>query len=124
MKIRRARVLALMACTLLPAMIDAAAEPTAQGNAYGDNLVRVVIVKIGNFTFEPAIVTVTAGTQIKWINEDDVPHTVTGSDPGSPLHSAALDTDDSYAVILSGAGTYKYFCAIHPHMVGTIVVEK
>jgi plastocyanin len=121
---RVARSLAIFVCTLLPIVSGSAGEPQAAANGYGDQLTRVVLVKISNFTFEPASVTVTAGTQIKWVNEDDVPHTVTGSDAGSPLHSSALDTDDSYTATISGAGTYKYFCAIHPHMVGTVIVQN
>jgi plastocyanin len=96
---------------------DAESAPITDG-------ANVVIVKIGNFTYEPQTLKVKPGTQIKWVNEDDVPHTVTGSQAGSPLHSSALDTDDSYTVTVDNVGTYPYFCAIHPHMVGTLIVEK
>jgi plastocyanin len=114
-----AALIALMLSGLVPALARSADADTS----YGDGMVRVVIVKIGNFTFEPATVTVSAGTQIKWINQDDVPHTVTGTDAGSPLHSPAMDSDETYSIVASTTGTFKYFCAIHPHMVGTVVVE-
>jgi plastocyanin len=123
MILKVARPLAILAC-VMPTLLSFAAEPEAAASGYGDQLTRVVLVKISNFTFEPASITVTAGTQIKWVNEDDVPHTVTGSDAGSPIHSGALDTDDSYTVTTDHVGTYQYFCAIHPHMVGTVIVGK
>jgi plastocyanin len=110
--------------TLLAIAPVCGADEAASTMASSPDSTRVVIVKIGNFTYEPATVKVSAGTQIKWVNEDDVPHTVTGSDAGSPLHSSALDSEDAYTITIDSAGTYKYFCAIHPHMVGTVVVEK
>ncbi|HEU4653571.1 MAG TPA: plastocyanin/azurin family copper-binding protein [Steroidobacteraceae bacterium] len=117
-----ARTLALVVCGWTAGVLgSASAGEDALGSQPASG--APVIVKISNFTFEPATIKVSPGTQIKWINEDDVPHTVTGTDPKSPMHSAALDTDDSYAVVMGDAGTFKYFCAVHPHMVGTVIVE-
>lgn len=110
-----------IASMLAIAITGSSAESARNDGSTGT---QVVVVKIGNFTYEPQTLKVKAGTQIKWVNEDDVPHTVTGSQAGSPLHSSALDTDDSYTVTVESAGTYPYFCAIHPHMVGTLIVEK
>lgn len=79
-------------------------------------------ITIRNFAFEPATLTVPAGSKIVWINRDDEPHLVVsagGKFPASP----ALDTDDSYASVFAKPGTYTYFCSIHPHMVGTIIVK-
>jgi plastocyanin len=59
-----------------------------------------------------------------FVNEDDVPHTVIGSDPGSPLRSPALDTDDKYTVAIDKPGTYSYFCSLHPHMTGSVIVKS
>jgi plastocyanin len=80
-------------------------------------------VSISNFTFSPAALEVPAGTTLRWVNDDDVPHTVLGSDKGSVIRSPALDTNDGYAVVLTEPGTYHYFCSLHPHMTGTIVVK-
>ncbi|HEV7714001.1 MAG TPA: cupredoxin family copper-binding protein [Steroidobacteraceae bacterium] len=80
-------------------------------------------IKIGNFTFSPATLEVPAGTTLTWVNEDDVPHVVVGIDKGSPVTSPALDTEDRYSVVLDKPGTYKYFCSLHPHMTGTVVVK-
>lgn len=80
-------------------------------------------ITIGNFTFSPATLEVQVGATLVWVNEDDVPHVVVGVDAGSPLRSPALDTDDRYSVVLDRPGTYRYFCSLHPHMTGTVVVK-
>jgi len=78
-------------------------------------------VKIANFTFSPQQVTVKAGTTVVWTNEDDIPHTVTSST--QVFKSGALDSDQKFSFTFTTPGSYKYFCALHPHMTGTIVVE-
>ncbi|MEP7246878.1 MAG: cupredoxin family copper-binding protein [Gammaproteobacteria bacterium] len=80
-------------------------------------------ITIGNFTFSPATLEVPVGTTLLWVNEDDVPHVVIGSDPGSPVKSPALDTDGQYSLLMDHPGTYRYFCSLHPHMTGTIIVK-
>lgn len=82
-----------------------------------------VKVRIDNFAFTPTTLTVAAGTKLHWVNGDDVPHIVIGVDQDTPIKSPPLDTDDEYVVVLDKPGTYKYFCSLHPHMVGTVVVK-
>jgi amicyanin len=77
-------------------------------------------VKIGNFTFGPQEVKIKAGTTITWTNEDDIPHTVVSP---NNFRSKVLDTDGTYSFTFTTPGTYTYFCSLHPHMTGTIVVE-
>ena len=77
-------------------------------------------VKIANFTFDPPTLTVKAGTTVTWINADDIPHLVSEKD--GKFRSSALDTNDKFSQTFSTAGTVEYFCAIHPHMTGKIVV--
>jgi plastocyanin len=79
-------------------------------------------VSIDNFTFTPKALTVKPGSTVTWTNHDDIPHGIASSD-NAFKKSAALDTDDSYSFTFTAPGTYQYFCYIHPHMVGTIVVE-
>ena len=79
-------------------------------------------VSIDNFTFTPPTVTVKAGTTVTWSNKDDIPHGIASAN-GAFTKSKALDTDDSYSFTFTTPGTYQYFCYIHPHMTGTIVVE-
>ncbi len=77
-------------------------------------------VKIANFTFAPATLTVPVGTTVTWVNDDDIPHVVVEKD--GKFRSQALDTGDAYSRKFEAAGTVEYYCAIHPHMTGTIVV--
>ena len=79
-------------------------------------------VPIDNFTFNPATLTVKAGTTVSWINKDDIPHAI-ASATGAFAKSKALDTDDTYSFTFTTPGTYKYFCYLHPRMVGSITVE-
>jgi amicyanin len=78
-------------------------------------------VGIDNFTFTPANLTVKAGTTVTWTNRDDIPHTVTSS--AKLFKSKALDTDDKFSFTFTTPGSYEYFCSLHPHMTGKIVVE-
>ena len=78
-------------------------------------------VKIANFTFEPPVLTLKVGTTVTWVNDDDIPHLVSEKD--GKFRSSALDTGDKFSQTFSAAGTVEYFCAIHPHMTGKIVVE-
>ena len=80
-------------------------------------------VTISNFAFSPAILEVAPGAKVTWANSDEEPHTVTSADAGATFKSAALDTNDKFSFTFDKPGTYKYFCSIHPHMVGTIVVK-
>ena len=100
-------ILAAIASCLLLAAGPAVAADTA--------------VKIGNFVFTPQNLTVKAGTTVTWTNEDDIPHTVTSST--GAFRSKPLDTDHTFSFTFTTPGSYKYFCALHPHMTGTIVVE-
>ena len=79
------------------------------------------VVTIDNFTFTPPELTVAVGTTVKWVNHDDIPHTVVNKDKA--FRSKALDTDDSFSYTFASAGTFDYFCALHPHMVGKVIVK-
>lgn len=79
------------------------------------------VVTIDNFTFSPKALTVAVGTTVKWVNHDDIPHTVV--EKNTAFRSKALDTDDFYSFTFTGAGTFDYFCGLHPHMVGQIIVK-
>jgi plastocyanin len=93
----------------------AAAFPGASAQAAGAE------VDIDQFTFTPQHVTVKTGTTVTWINDDDIPHTVASS--GKSFKSQPLDTKDKFSFTFTTPGTYEYFCSLHPHMTGAIVVE-
>jgi plastocyanin len=78
-------------------------------------------IKIDNFTFTPATVTVPAGSTIRWTNHDDIPHNVVSEDKS--FKSKAMDTDEQFSYTFTKPGTYNYFCSIHPKMTGKIVVQ-
>ncbi|MBN9511634.1 MAG: cupredoxin family copper-binding protein [Alphaproteobacteria bacterium] len=78
-------------------------------------------VIIDNFAFQPAQLTVDAGTTVVWTNRDDIPHTVASGD--STLRSPPLDTGDVFRFAFTQKGTYRYFCTLHPHMQGTVIVR-
>jgi plastocyanin len=78
-------------------------------------------VTIDNFSFGPMELTVPVGTQVTWVNKDDVPHVVMSVD--KIFKSKALDTDDKFSFTFQQAGTYEYFCSVHPKMTGKIVVR-
>jgi plastocyanin len=80
-----------------------------------------VEIKIDNYSFTPADITVAAGTTVTWVNRDDVPHTVRNND--GTLKSKALDTDDKFSMTFDKPGTYEYFCSIHPKMTAKVVVK-
>jgi plastocyanin len=80
-------------------------------------------INIDNFRFSPRELTVTAGTTVTWVNNDDVPHTATSSAKPRSFDSKTLDTDGKFSHVFTTPGTYDYFCAVHPHMTGRIIVK-
>ncbi len=80
-----------------------------------------VEVKIDNFSFGPGTVTVPVGTTVTWTNRDDIPHTVVSTE--GVFKSRVLDTDEKFMFTFSKAGTFPYFCSIHPKMTGKVVVQ-
>ncbi len=78
-------------------------------------------IKIDNFSFTPATVTVALGTTVTWTNSDDVPHTVVSDD--YTFKSKVLDTDEKFSYKFTKPGTYSYFCSVHPKMTAKIIVQ-
>jgi len=75
---------------------------------------------IDNFSFKADKLTVPAGTTVVWENDDDIAHNIVALD--GTFRSQALDTEDKFKFIFTEAGTYEYFCSLHPRMRGEIVV--
>ncbi len=78
-------------------------------------------VKIDNFSFGPQELTVAVGTTVTWTNRDDIPHTVVSTD--GVFKSKVRDTDEKFSYTFTKAGTYPYFCSVHPKMTGKVVVH-
>jgi plastocyanin len=80
-----------------------------------------VAVQIGNFTFKAPVVTIKPGTTVTWTNGDDIPHTVVSKD--GVFKSRVLDSGDHFSFTFAKPGQFGYFCSLHPHMTGMIVVK-
>ena len=78
-------------------------------------------VKIDNFSFAPETLTVPVGTTVTWTNRDDIPHTVVSTD--GVFKSKVRDTDEKFSYTFAKAGTYPYYCSLHPKMTGKVVVQ-
>ena len=78
-------------------------------------------IKIDNFSFGPQTLTVPVGATVTWVNHDDIPHTVVSTD--GVFKSKTLDTDEKFSYTFTKAGTYSYFCSVHPKMTGQVVVQ-
>ena len=103
---------AMIAIVLLAGLIKANAQQAAPAAPE---------VKIDNFSFAPGMLTVAVGTTVTWTNRDDIPHTVVSAD--GVFKSKARDTDEKFSYMFAKAGTYPYYCSIHPKMTGKIVVQ-
>jgi plastocyanin len=78
-------------------------------------------VKIDNFVFGPQTITVPVGATVTWTNSDDIPHTAVSTD--GVFKSKVMDTDEKFSYTFTKAGTYSYYCSIHPKMTGQVVVK-
>ena len=78
-------------------------------------------IKIDNFSFSPAELTIKVGTTVTWINHDDIPHTAVSTDQF--FKSKVMDTDEKFSFTFTKPGTYPYFCSVHPKMTGKIIVQ-
>jgi len=108
---------------LLPAAALLAAGSRCFGASTQQGQEQAVEVKIDNFSFSPANLTIAVGTTVTWVNHDDIPHSVVSSDEPQVFKSKALDSDDRFSFTFTKAGTYGYFCSIHPKMTGKVVVQ-
>jgi plastocyanin len=81
----------------------------------------VAEVKIDNFAYTPGVITVKVGTEVTWINHDDIPHTVDSTQ--GKFKSEALDTDNKFEFRFTEPGEYPFYCRMHPKMTGKVVVQ-
>lgn len=79
------------------------------------------VIEIANFTFNPSEVTIKPGATVTWKNTDDIPHSVV--EDNAKFRSKPLDTDDTFSMTFTEAGEIGYFCGLHPHMKGKIIVK-
>jgi plastocyanin len=78
-------------------------------------------VGIDNFKFAPTPLTVEKGTEVTWVNHDDIPHSIVVNALG--VHSKAMDTDGKFTYTFDKSGTFFYVCGLHPFMQAKVVVK-
>jgi len=122
MNIKKAALIFGMAAILVTGLIFMAGAKRTPAAGTSDNAVKTVEIKIDNFSFGPMTLTVSSGTTVTWINNDDVPHTVVSEDTKT-FKSGALDTGDKFSYTFTKPGKYPYFCSVHPKMMAEIVVR-
>src|ERR1700746_3998725 len=104
-----------VALTIAALLVVYPSRARGEANASGKE------VRMDNFTFGPATLTVPVNSTVSWVNKDDIPHVIASND--GLFKSKALDTDQKYSYTFTKAGKYPYYCSVHPKMVGKIVVQ-
>jgi plastocyanin len=108
----------MIAMVLLAGSPNVTAAAAEESNAPAP---AATAVKIDNFSFGPQTITVPVGATVTWTNADDIPHTAVSTD--GVFKSKVMDTDEKFSYTFTKAGTYAYYCTIHPKMTGQVVVQ-
>lgn len=116
---RRTRLFTL--ATIATVFTMAAMYGTRAHATQSNSPAKSVAIEIDNFKFGIVTIDVAKGTIVTWTNRDDVPHTVVSST--KLFKSPPLDTDEKFSYTFTDAGTFEYYCSLHPRMTGTIVVK-
>ena len=97
---------------------------TTQGNSPSVTILDAQSqnIKLKNFAFNPSEIIIKKGSVVIWTNEDSYNHDVT-SESGDELNSGILSKGQTYSHTFNQAGTFDYYCTIHPSMKGKIIVE-
>jgi plastocyanin len=104
--VRRALLCALFGGSIIPMLAW-----SDQGSQIG----------IDNFKFAPTPLTIEKGTEVTWINHDDIPHSIVLNSLG--VRSKTMDTDGKFSYKFAKSGTYFYVCGLHPYMQAKVVVK-
>ena len=112
-------VASFTASVVIAIVLLVAGSPTVTANDQPSK--ANVAVNIDNFVFGPQTITVPVGATVTWTNKDDIPHTSVSTE--NVFKSKVLDTDEKFSYTFTKAGTYPYYCTIHPKMTGKVVVQ-
>ncbi|WP_342458042.1 cupredoxin domain-containing protein [Methanobacterium sp.] len=110
-----------IAVIILGVVITSGCTQNPQQNTTSTKNTSYSTVTIQNYTYTPNTLTVKAGTNVMWINEDSAVHDVT-SDSGA-FSSPDLNKSDKYTYNFTKTGEYAYHCDEHPSMTGKIIVQ-
>jgi plastocyanin len=114
--VKRVLVLGVVLASLLSACSGESTETTEPSGGVEQR------IEIADLAFDPDTLTVAVGTTVTWVSADpDLPHTSTSDD--DLWASGTLNEGDEFPFTFEEAGTFAYFCEVHPDMTGTIVVE-
>jgi plastocyanin len=81
-----------------------------------------VDVSIPGFSFDPADITIAAGTTVRWTNNHSITHTSTSDN--AIWDSGDLTMGQSFLFTFESAGVFPYHCTYHPQMLGTVTVNE
>ena len=95
--------------------------PAPPGTTSSSVTIPVGAEALRNRAFMPDELDVAAGTTVTWVNTDSTTHTSTSNASG--WNSGNIAPGSSFSLAFQNAGTFQYHCAIHPGMVGTVVVR-
>jgi plastocyanin len=90
------------------------------GNSNGGTGDQTPAVSIENFSFKPSVLTVQKGTTVVWTNNEAAVHNI----KSSAFNSPDMKKGETFEFTFETAGTYDYYCGIHPAMTGQIVVVE
>ncbi len=117
-----AMALALGGAVALAGAPGAAQAPAAAASAApSPEPSPISTIHIRNFAYVPDTVTIHPGQTVRFVMDDETPHTVTAVDKS--FDSGNLDQKATWKHTFATEGTYKYFCAYHPYMKGTVIVK-
>jgi amicyanin len=105
----------------IPALLIAISLGAARAQEKASAAAQSPSVHIDNFSFTPAEITVAPGATLTWVNGDDIPHTVVATNKA--FRSKVMDTEQQFSFTFKEPGTYEYFCSLHPHMKGKVIVK-
>ncbi|UIX33643.1 cupredoxin domain-containing protein [Streptomyces sp. GQFP] len=80
-------------------------------------------VTMQGYAFAPAALTVPAGSTVTWTNQDTAPHDVKTTSGPVQIHSPMLNKGESWSFTFTTAGSYAYYCTVHPNMTAGITVQ-
>ena len=100
-------------------------QTTSAGGQEQQTTAANVDVEIKGFAFNPQTIIIKKGSTITWKQMDSAPHTATSTSApaGAAFDSGTLNKGASWSHTFNTAGTYEYYCAIHPNMKGEVIVE-
>jgi plastocyanin len=95
---------------------------TATPSIPSNSTVVKIVANAGSNSYNPNPVEVKVGETVTWINDDSVIHTATSTD--GTFDSDIMREGQSFGYTFETTGEYPYYCALHPNMVGTVVVTE